>query len=246
MRLRLAAALFALSLLPAAADAPKTFTGKVLPFQIIAAVRNYGISKGGILPAQVAISVQGGTQADWLATAAYVAEKSIVNDVTFAEVGVFVSSPWGDLPPQRVKQIAKAYYSGPDPKRSAWPDEPWLVMAQSHAPTLADVEFEELTGKLLEEDGPSDDPDKQTDAIEAKATRMLVKKYHLPKTWKPDEHVGAMDGKAVQVKDRNQIKVSDSDDAEASIEKLRDCLSSDDGQMWKGCQDSSEKYKLQQ
>ncbi len=128
----------ALLILIAASSVPagafQTYTGKVLPFEIIAAIRNYGITKGGILPAQVAISVEGGTQADWLATAAYVAEQSIINDVTFSEVEVYAPSPWGDKPPQSGKQLAKAYYAGPDPARSPWPDEPWLIIAQGHAP----------------------------------------------------------------------------------------------------------------
>ncbi len=99
------------------ADAPKVYTGRALHFEIISAIRNYGFAEG-MRPAQVAVSVQGGLQADWLATAAYVAEKSIVPDVTFAEVEVYVASPWGDLPPTRSKQLAKAYYGGPDPTKS--------------------------------------------------------------------------------------------------------------------------------
>lgn len=244
MRLRTAACALVLSALPAAADAPNTYTGKVLPFEIIAAIRNYGITKGGILPAQVAISVEGGTQADWLATAVYVAEKSIVDDVTFAEVEVYAPSPWGDKPPQSGKQLAKAYYAGPDPKRSPWPDEPWLITAQGHAPALPDIEFAALADKLLGEEPPSDDPDKASDAADVQATRLLIKKYRLPKTWKPDEHLGAMDPKAVQVNRRDQVVVSDSDDAEASIEQLRECLIKDDGQMFKGCQDRSEDYRF--
>lgn len=118
MRARLLAVLLSLSVAPTVAAPVKTYTSKVLPFEIIAAVRNYGITKGGILPAQVAVSVEGGTQADWLATAAYLAEKSIVNDVTFSEVDVFVPSRWGDKAPQGKKRLAKAYYAGPDPARS--------------------------------------------------------------------------------------------------------------------------------
>ena len=243
MRLPLLALLAAASVVPAAAAGPAVYTGKVLPFEIIAAVRNYGITKGGILPAQVAISVKGGTTADWLATAAYVAEKSIVNDVTFAQVDVFVPNPWGDKAPQGKKRLAQAYYAGPDPKRSAWPDEPWMVTAQGHAPTLADVEFDVLADKLLGEEPPSDD-DSASDAADAKAIRLLVKKYHLPKTWKPDEQLGARDPKAVLVKDRNQIVVSSSDEAEASIEQLRACLSKDEGKMWRGCQDTSQDYQF--
>ena len=242
MRARLLALLL-LSSVPAMADTPKTYTGKVLPFEIIAAIRNYGITKGGILPAQVAISVKGGTQADWLATAAYVAEKSIINDVTFSEVDVFVPNPWGDKPPQGMKRLAKAYYAGPNPRRSPWPDQQWLITAQGHAPTLADVEFDVLADKLLGEEPPSDD-DSASDAADAKATRLLIKKYHLPKGWKPDEHLDAMDPQTVQVTDHSQIKISDSAAAEASIEKLRECLSSSEGQMWRGCQDRSEDYEF--
>ena len=42
MRARLLALLL-LSSVPAMTDTPKTYTGKVLPFEIVAAIRNYGI-----------------------------------------------------------------------------------------------------------------------------------------------------------------------------------------------------------
>lgn len=242
MRVCLFLLLLALSATSAAAQAVKTYTGRVLPFEFIVAIRNYGVTKGGILPAQVAISVKGGTQADWLATAAYVAEKSIINDITFSQVDIFVPNPWGDKPPQGKKRLARAYYAGPDPARSPWPDQPWLIMAQGHAPTLADVEFDVLADKLVSEEPPSDD-DSASDAADAKATRLLIKKYRLPQGWKPDEHLDAMDPMAVQVTGRSQIKISDSDDAEAAIEQLRDCLSRDDNSdLWRGCQDASKDY----
>lgn len=107
---------------------------------------------------------------------------------------------------------------------------------------MADVEFDVLADKLLSEEPPSDD-DSASDAADAKATRLLVKKYHLPESWKPDEHLDALDPMAVQITDRGQIKISDSDDAEASIEQLRDCLSKgDSSELWRGCQDTSEGY----
>ncbi len=242
MRALLLTILLALSASPAAAAPVKTYTGRVLPFEIIAAIRNYGVTKGGILPAQVAISVMGGTQADWLATAAYVAEKSIVNDVTFSQVDIFVPNPWGDKAPQGKKRLAQAYYAGLNPARSPWPDQPWLIMAQGHAPTLADVELDMLADKLLSEEPPSDD-DSASDAADAKASRLLIKKYLLPQDWKPDEHLDALDPMAVQVTDRSQIQISNSDDAEASIEQLRKCLSRDDNSdLWRGCQDASKDY----
>ena len=245
MRARLLALFLSLSAAPAAAAPAETYIGKVLPFKIIAAIRNYGITKGGILPAQVAVSVQDGTQADWLATAAYVAEKSIVNDVTFATVEIYAPSPWGDKPPTSGKQLAKAYYAGPDPSRSPWPDEQWLITAQGHAPILPDIEFAALSDRLLGEEPPSDDADKASDASATKATRLLIKKYRLPKSWKPDEHLGALDPEAIVVKDRKQIKISNSDDAEASIELLRDCLTKDDDTgLWRGCQDNSQEYRF--
>lgn len=243
MRVRLFA-LLVLATTTAKAETLKTYTGKVLPFQIISAIRNYGITNGGILPAQVVISVEDGTQADWLATAAYVAEKSIVNDVTFSTVDVFVPNPWGDKPPQGKKRLAKAYYSGPNPSRSPWPDKPWLITAQGHAPSLADIEFDVLADKFLGELPPSDD-DSSFNKANAKATRLIVKKYHLAKNWKPDAHLSAMDPQAVQITDRNRIVISDSDSAAGSLQRLRDCLSSNEGRMWRGCQDASKDYSFE-
>ncbi len=245
MRARILALFLSLSIAPAAAAPAATYVGKVLPFKIIAAIRNYGVTKGGILPAQVALSVQNGNQADWLATAAYVAEKSIVNDITFATVEIYAPSPWGDTPPTSGKQLAKAYYAGPDPGRSPWPDEQWLITVQSHAPTLPDIEFAALSDRLIGEEPPSDDADNALDAAATKAIRLLIKKYRLPKSWKPDEHLGALDPEAIVVKDRTQIEISSSDDAEASIEELRDCLTKEgDTGLSRGCQDSSQEYRF--
>lgn len=240
MRFRSAAILlFACVSAYAAAAEERTFRGKALPFEIIAAIRNYGFKNGPA--AQVAISVEGGTQADWLATAAHVAEQSIVGDVTFAEIDVFVPSPWGDRPPQRVKRLVKAYFAGPDPSKSPWPDRPWDFFAASHAPSLAEVEYNELDASLASAPDASDEAEARR---ERKMRAMIVRKYHLPASWKPDEHLGSLDLESVQTT-REHIVVGDKTAAARSIAALKACLAEEDGSgVFKGCQDRSEEYRF--
>ena len=234
----MAAFLFA-SLAPAVADEQRTFRGNVLPFEIITAIRNYGFKDGPA--AMVSVSVDGGNTGDWLATATYVAEQSIVGDVTFATVDVFVKSPWGDLPPQGVKRLAKAYFSGPDPSKSPWPDEPWSLTAAGHAPSLPDVEYVELQEKLTSQSDPGNESDEAEARREEKGRVMIVRKYHLPASWKPDEHLGSLDFETVQAT-REQITVVDTQAAAASIAGLKDCLSQSGTTLFRGCQDRSENY----
>src|SRR4051794_1293426 len=49
--------------------------GRALPFNIIGAIRNFGF-QGGLVAAQISVSVDGGVPADWTATAIYIAEHS--------------------------------------------------------------------------------------------------------------------------------------------------------------------------
>lgn len=243
MRLPIVAAFVSCLATSAQAQTPKSYTGRALPFEVITAIRNYGF-KEGMRPAQVAVSVQGGSQADWLATAAYVAEKSIVPDVTYSTVEVHVATPWGDLPPTRSKQLAKAYYGGPEPTKSPWPEDPFSTFAVGHAPTLADVEFDELTNNLLDDDSSNDDPEKASAAADAKAIAMLRKKYRLPRAWKPNDDVGMTGSDTAQVK-RNQITVSDTAGADASLPALVACLTKPDPtNLFRGCQDRSTPYSF--
>ncbi len=231
----------AVSTVPAIAE-DKTFRGNAMPFEIIAAVRNFAFRDGPA--AQVVVSVVGGTQADWLATAAYVAEQSIVADVTFATVDVYVPSPWGDKPPQNVKQLAKAYYAGPDPSRSPWPDRPWDLFAASHAPSLPNVEYVELKAELSSHaKSQSGDADKAEAALDRRARGMIIRKYHLPKSWKPDEHLGSADLDSVQTT-RDHIVIGSTQAAAASIAKLKACLVQEGPGLFKGCQDVSEDYSF--
>lgn len=227
----------------AGAEALKIYSGRVQAFEIITAIRNYGFREG-MRPAQVAIAVNGGTQADWLATAAYVAEKSIVSDVTFAEVEVYTSSKWGDLPPTRVKQLAKAYYGGANPLKSPWPDDPFSIFAVGRAPSMADVEFEELSSQLLDSSSKSNDPEEASNAADAAALVMIRSKYRLPPDWKPNDDLGMTGVHAIVVK-RSQVNVVADTSIDASVAALERCLTILSSAIFRGCQDRSQKYVFQ-
>jgi len=210
----------------------KTYTGRVLPFAVIRAIRNESF-EDGMIAAQVAISVEGGTQADWAATAAYVAEQSIINNVTFSTVEVYVPNPWGDFPPTATKTLAKAYYSGPDPKRSPWPDEQWAVFVSNRAGTLADIEFDELSGALLEKFASKiDDPDELSNKAGAEARRLIIRKYHLTNKWQPSIQIGVSGDRIA----RHQIHVTSTEGLEKSVAALHECLSrTSPGPLFRGC-----------
>ena len=213
------------------AAAVKEITGKVLPFQIISAVRNHAY-KDGMVEAAVSVSVEGGRPQDWIATAAYVAEHSMVADATFNTTEVYFPNPWGDMPPQHVKLLAKAYYA-PDPTHSPW-QEKWAIIGADHAPTLADVEYDKLSNDLIEDPDKVPDPDKRLNRAAAAARKAVIAKYGLPPSWQPTVDLG-LDG---QEHDGDHVHVegADADEVAASLAALSKCLTSDNGNMFlMGC-----------
>jgi hypothetical protein len=211
------------------AVAERDISGNVLPFKVIGAIRNHGY-KDGIVAADVSVSVEGGGPGDWLATAAYLAEHSIVAGVTFATVSVFVPNPWTDFPPQRVKLLAKVYYA-PDPSRSPW-TEKWTIIGAQHAATPADVEFDELSNDLIEDPDKVPDPDKRLQRAEAAARRAVIQKYRLPASWKPTDNLG-LDG---QQHDRDHLHITGPGQGDDSLAALNECLTSRTGNgIFQGC-----------
>jgi hypothetical protein len=204
--------------------------GRVLPFNIIGAIRNLGF-QGGMVAAQVSVSVDGGVPADWMATATYLAEHSIVNGVIFSQVEVYIPSPWGDMPPTHSKALAKAYYA-PEPSRSPW-KEKWSIFTAERRGTLADVEYDKLNSDLM--DKYSDrisDPDKLSIKAEADARKIVIGKYKLPARWQPAINLGLTGTEY----GRAHIRIVGSDGTEASMSALARCLNSNQGTIFKGCQ----------
>lgn len=211
--------------------------GYVLPFTIILAIRNYGFPQD-ILPAQVAVSVDGGTPADWMATGIYIAEHSIRNRAVAANVEVYVKNPWGDMPPTRNKQLANIFYS-PDPKHSPWGEgDSWTIMPAAKAGTMADIEFDKLSADLISDD--ISDPEKQLAVAVAQARRITIKKYGL----RPDWRVGKGLGLTGEVFRRDQVDVLAGTDVDNSLNSLIQCLSSNDGvDIYKGCYPSKLRFQ---
>jgi hypothetical protein len=210
----------------ARAAAAREVSGKLLPFTIIRAIRNHGF-KGGIVEADVSISVDGGEPGDWMATAVYVAEHSIVRDITFATISVYVPNPWGDQPPQQYKLLAKVYYA-PDPVRSPW-KEKWTILGASRAGAMADIEYDRLSGDLMDD---TSDPNLRLEKAAAAAKKAVIRKYGLPSNWRPTENLG-LDG---QDHDRDHLHLSDVGHADASMSALAECLTTNRGNaLFQGC-----------
>lgn len=201
----------------ALAAAAQDIAGQVLPFKIIRALRNHEFV-AGMVEAQVSVSVEGGTPGDWVATAIYVAEHSMVRDVTFVEAEVYVPNPWADFPPQHSKLLAKVYY-GPDPARSPW-KEPWGIFAAKHAGSLAEIEYDVLANDLIDDPAKTPNPIERLQKAEQAAKREVIAKYGLSKTWEPRDDVG-LDG---QGHDREHIRITDGGGLEPSLTALRACL----------------------
>ena len=213
------------------AAAVKEVTGRVLPFQIISAVRNHAY-KDDMVEAAVSVSVEGGKPEDWIATAVYVAEHSLVADATFNTTEVYFPNPWGDMPPQHVKLLAKAYYA-PNPTRSPW-QEKWAIIAADRPPTLPDVEYDKLSNDLIEDPNKVPNPEKRLDRAAAAARKAVIAKYGLPRSWQPTTDLG-LDG---QEHDGDHVHVegADSEEVTESLTRLDKCLNSDAGNVFlMGC-----------
>jgi hypothetical protein len=213
----------------ARANFAREITGRVLPFHVIMAIRNHGFGAERS-EAAISISVDEGEPGDWLATAIYVAEHSLVLDAAFAKVEVFVPNPWGDNSPTGHKILATVYY---DPTLViSKPKEEWLIIGAKKAGTPADIEYDKLSNDLIEEPAEVPDPELRMQRAEAAAKKAVVKKYGLPADWQPTENLG-LDG---QTHDRNHIRLINPDPDDKSTVALLECLTSNRGsRMFQGC-----------
>ncbi len=183
-----------------------------------------------MIPAQISVSVEGGTPADWMATGIYIAEHAIGNGAVYSQVEVYVSNPWGDMPPEGSKKLAEVYFA-PDPAHSPWSgSDPWTILAASKAATVPDIEFDKLSNDLLSD--KIGDPDKRTAMADAQARRIVIWKYKLSANWKPAGGLGLTGTKY----HRGHVAVVTASDSETSMSALAECLHSDGGTvMFKGC-----------
>ena len=213
----------------ARAAAVRDVSGNVLPFTIVRADRSHGYVDG-MVGALVSVMVDGGEPADWITTAVYIAEHSIVRDTTFVTAEVYVTNPWSDFPPQHFKLLAKVYYA-PDPSRSPW-KERWSISGATHAGTLADIEYDKLSNDLIDDPDKTPDPNVRWAKAEAAARKAVIRKYSLSKDWKPTENLG-LDG---QNHDRDHVRTKNAEGISASMDALNACLTTSRGfGLLQGC-----------
>ena len=187
--------------------------GSVLPFTIEQAFRNYAY-KDKKVEAFVSLVVEGGQPGDWIATAVYVAERSIVRDVNFASVLVLQKDP--------EQELAQVYYA-PDPSRSL-KYKKWVILATNRAATRPDAEYKALLNELSEVHAD------WTKAKEA-ARRIIIRKYSLPQDWKPLEIFGVHGPSH----DRDHIHIKEGVGIEGRMLALRDCLTKTGPSLRQGC-----------
>lgn len=217
--------------LPLEKELVPTVTGRVLPFKVLDAVRNRAF-QNGMVGAMSAVAVNGGTKQDWAATAAYVARHSIVKDVTFAKVEVFVDSPWGDKPPQWAKRLATAYY-GPRPGKTPW-NKPFDLTVAEKAGSLPDIEWSELEAVALDRQSKVTDPDRKMQLADAEASTIVIRKYHLPSNWRPAAMGSVGDGAGESI-DGRRVQIVETAEGAVSLLQLTGCLNQESDLIITGC-----------
>jgi hypothetical protein len=220
----------------ASANGDEKFAGAVLPFHVIRAIGNPVFQTG--TQAQVDISVVTGTPGDWMATAVEVAKVAVAAAyATSALVTVVRENPWGADPPQRPKELAKAYYApyAPDPARSPW-EKKWGVFLSKHFPSLPEIEFFIVSNDYLEKTSMRD-PDLAQKKADDAARRAVIRKYVLSAKWQPPDMFDM--GYTTEEYDASQVQIVSDGAAKPSLQKLVECLrppSSGSGRVW-GCRE---------
>lgn len=157
---------------------PHAQRGAALPFRIARASVS-GRQDGGITVAHVAATVNGGSAADWAATAIVIAEAIAKLPADSVRVTVWRGDVDDLDPPESMKTLAVAFYS-PDLSRTIWPDRKWLIqLADGVVPREEIVianELQELTVKLGRQG-------LEASTAKKRAFRQMRRKYRLPSDW---------------------------------------------------------------
>ncbi|GCE85166.1 hypothetical protein [Komagataeibacter diospyri] len=207
-------------------------SGRVLPFKIVQAVRNYSFKDGP--QAQISVMVDGGEKADWAATGASIARVAMRDGVTSATVRVVRDNPWVDMPPTEYKSLADVYVDPniKDGKSNSGFD---VVLANEMAPVSL-IEYDELDNELSTSTPTSasdTERDKKSQSDADRARRYVIKKYKLPAKWSiPEINPYGTTGDAI---DGNRIAAVAIDD-DQDLARIQQCMTSDDGTpILKGC-----------
>jgi hypothetical protein len=209
----------------------QSISGKVLPFKVVRAIRNYGYQRG-MIEAAVSIAVDPAMAAkgDWYATTAFAAEKSFIRDVTFVQVEVIINNPWGDMPPLLHKKLVTAYFS-PIPGMSPWNDR-WSFIGVDKAASLTNIAFDVLSNDLMGKyQDRISDPEKLLKKAEDEARRSVIRIYHLSSKWQPD----LLWDPGSEVKGRGYVHVMETPEGDYSATALTHCLNADEGGIFRGC-----------
>ena len=83
-----------------------------------------------------------------MATAAYIAEHSMVNGATFSEVELYIPNPWGDMPPTNDKNSQQKFIS-PQTHVVLRRQSLRSIFIANRAGNLADIEYNVLVKDLL-------------------------------------------------------------------------------------------------
>lgn len=201
---------------------PNARHGTALPFNINHAVINSAFQNDTKL-AQITISVNGGSQGDWVATGIRAAERAVSAGGDAAQVNVNRADLDGrDDVPNMFRELATVYYA-PNKDKDPWSGgkggKVWGILIADHLVTSEQIniynDFENLTEKLVNH---GMDPNR-ADEI---AGKKIARKYHLKPDWRLP--IGGTGGQELGREDF----VIDQDQSKNSQDKLVSCLANNE------------------
>lgn len=224
--------------IPTLPAVPQKHYGYVLPFKVLYAYKSHVDETDP--PVSVGVSVSGGDANDWITTTAFVAKQSLISGSKFIGVQVFQDNPWGERGWLFYKNLADASldsFGGATVAGSADPSVSFVVNVK---PKMADpkfVEASELSDEYFDGLPPSGKPEKANQL----ALDYMIRKYHLPRKWKPGEDPSYTD-MSIKVDGLTVETPTPSSDL-AGLAQLKSCLTSDqrEGDQ-KGCMSHPERY----
>ncbi|MFS8368243.1 hypothetical protein ACJRO0_12210 [Acetobacter oryzifermentans] len=217
---------------------PLIFSGNILPFTIIEAVRNY--TNPSVPDAQISVMIEeSGHMEDWAATAAYLVRLAEKNGAITGKVRVFLNNPWGDRSPTEYKNLADAYFDlRPEGERVGSGFDVFVAQEIAPKPLIAYDEYvNELAGAIPT--GLSNEAlDRLNKKQEEMARQFVVNRYQLPSSWQYQSKntymlsQDSIDGKHIGI-----VAIESKND----VNNMQDCLQSNNGtDLVRGCIRSGE------
>lgn len=189
-------------------------TGNVLPVTITHGFKSNSFNDG-FMRATLIVTVDGGTQTDWIATAIVLAEGLAAQGSDMIEVTVDRNDLGSVYAANMHKHLAQVSFA-PDLKRSVSFDKNWQIAAAENVVSIemlnATNDYYTLYKKYMSEG-------MQDDEADTKAGKVIVKKYKLESNWRlPSPNL------RVTKLTRNDILIKGEEKNLESIKRINACL----------------------